>query len=318
MATATGLAATKKVDVLRAGVWKPRSRPGQFEGVGLEALQWLAEAKKETGLKVAVEVARPAHVESCVKFGVDMVWLGARTTVNPFLVQELADACKGSGLAVMVKNPVSPDLRLWVGAIERMHRAGIERIIAVHRGFQTAQTNMYRNSPLWEIPLALKRLIPGLPLFCDPSHLAGSRRGLPEVSRQALALGADGLMIESHHDPVRALTDPDQQITPEGLGCLLESLSANPKPETAHLDGLRAQIDDKDFQVLALLASRMAVSQEIGRIKAQRGESVLQQGRLEKLLAQRMEKGGEMGLDAEFVKYLVKLLHDESVRIQKS
>jgi chorismate mutase len=318
--TAEKIAAGKMVSVLRAGVWKPRSRPGHFEGKGKKALPWLQEVKQQTGLMTAVEVAQPAHAELCLEYGVDILWLGARTSVNPFMVQEIANAIRGTGIPVMIKNPVCPDLSLWIGAIERIALAGITKLIAVHRGFKTHQKSSSRNIPLWDIPLALKRMIPGIPIVCDPSHIAGQRYGIAGVAENALALGMDGLMIEAHHKPEEALTDSRQQITPEVLHDMLQHL-LNKKPynePAKKLQSLRSLIDEKDHQLLELIAERLSLAKEIGYIKKETQTPVIQSERQNDILMDRLRRGKSLGLDELFIKHLIELLHRESVKTQEN
>ncbi len=318
--TAKELAQLKRVPVLRAGVWKPRSRPGHFEGVGAEALPWLQEIKKETGLKIAVEVAQPRHAELCLKHDVDILWLGARTSVNPFMVAEIARAIKGSGVAMMIKNPVSPDLQLWVGSIERIFLAGSNKIIAIHRGFHGYHKSRYRNIPLWNIPLTLKKELPGIPVICDPSHIAGDRRWIKEIAQKAMALKMDGLMIESHHKPEHALTDPMQQITPAELKTLLNQLLTPEKKDEPekYLAELRALIDDKDNELLELLVERFQLVEEIGIIKKKKKISILQPDRKNDISTDRREKGTTLGLNPDFIDQLLTILHKESVKIQQT
>ncbi len=317
--TARQLAHTGLVSVLRAGVWKPRSRPGQFEGVGSEALPWLSRIRAGTGLPVAVEAARPDHAELCLEHGIDIIWLGARTTVNPFMVQEIANAIRGTGMPVMIKNPVSPDLRLWTGAIERILMAGSNKIIAIHRGFQTHQKTVYRNIPIWEIPLGLKAVMPDLPLICDPSHIAGDKRWIAEVAKQSMHLQMDGLMTETHYKPSEARTDPEQQITPGEFRDLVERLLKWKGSETGmshSLESLRREIDECDQKLLELLASRLSLSREAGRIKRKQGADILQPGRQQDLFADRQQRARVLGLDPGFVERLLTLLHEESVAVQ--
>lgn len=318
--TAKEIADLKKVPVLRAGVWKPRSRPGHFEGVGAEALPWLQEIKKETGLKIAVEVAQPHHAEQCLKHDIDILWLGARTSVNPFMVAEIARAIKGSGVAMMIKNPVSPDLQLWIGSIERIFQAGSNKIIAIHRGFHGYHKNRYRNIPLWNIPIDLKKELPGIPVICDPSHIAGDRRWIWEIAQKALSLKMDGLMIESHHKPEHALTDPLQQITPSELKTLLLLLLSpeNIKKPEMQLAELRALIDDKDLEILELLTERLQFVKEIGIIKKEKKISILQSERKNYIFIDRRDKGTALGLNPDFVDQLLIILHKESVKIQQT
>lgn len=316
--TAEEIARTGNVPVLRAGVWKPRSRPGQFEGRGPEAFAWLKKIRKDTGLRIAVEVARPDHAIQCLEHEVDIIWLGARTTVNPFMVQEIADAISGTGIPVMIKNPVSPDLGLWIGAIERILMAGSNKLIAIHRGFKTHKQSVYRNIPLWDIPLELRREIPGIPLICDPSHISGNTALLEEVASQALTLSMDGLMVEVHHHPQKALTDREQQITPKMMDEMLSRLSdiSHQQKEFDTLEDLRRYIDETDHELLAILAHRMGLSRQIGELKKLRNEEILQPERLKNLFTDRRQKGEILGIDLRFLEKFLRLLHEESVRIQ--
>ncbi len=318
-ATARQLADTGMVSVLRAGVWKPRSQPGHFEGRGDESLPWLRDIKAETGLPVAVEVARPNHAERCLAHDVDMIWLGARTTVNPFMVQEIARVISGTDMPVMIKNPVCPDLRLWIGAIERMMLAGARKIIAIHRGFQTGRTSIYRNDPMWDIPVALKQKMPELPVICDPSHIAGDARWIPEVIAKAMALNMQGLMIETHHKPGEALTDPLQQITPAEMKSMIQHLPGKAEAQNAaahQLASLRQQIDEKDQYLLEILASRFTLSRQVGMVKKQHGEAIIQPGRQKELFQDRLSRAEALGLDTDFVERFLMLLHEESVAVQ--
>jgi len=319
--TALGLAATGMVSVMRAGVWKPRTRPHAFEGKGEEALQWLTEARDATGLPIAVEVASPTHIELCLKYRIDMVWIGARTTVNPFSVQELADALFGTELPVMVKNPVNPDIKLWIGAIERIYQAGIDRIIAIHRGFNTFDDSVFRNAPLWEIPIELKRMFPGLPLICDPSHITGNRRLLLQVAQHAMDLNFDGLMLESHCNPDAALTDAAQQITPEDLYELINNLvlrrSGSFKGEpTRQLETYRRHIDEIDRNILYFLSKRMEMVEKIGALKKENNIAILQIRRWNSIFKDRMKRGQALGLDPAFLRNLLEMVHQQSIELQ--
>ncbi len=317
--TAKQLADTGTVSVLRAGVWKPRSRPGCFEGRGAVALPWLRDIKAETGLPVAVEVARPGHAELCLKHDVDMFWLGARTTVNPFMVQEIAQVISGTGMPVMIKNPVCPDLRLWIGAIERIMQAGTQKIIAIHRGFQTGRTSLYRNDPMWDIPVALQQEMPQLPVICDPSHIAGDVRWIAEVANKALPLQMQGLMIETHFNPSEALTDPLQQMKPMELTILLEKLLKTINtdvPAEDQLERLRRQIDEQDQQLLEKLACRLALSRPTGMVKRQLGAEIIQPRRQKDLFQDRRKRAEALGMSPDFVERFFTLLHDESVAVQ--
>ncbi len=316
-ATAHAIAAGKQAQVLRAGVWKPRSKPGQFEGIGEKALPWVSQVGKEYGLLTAVEVAKPKHVELCLKHRIDMLWLGARTTVNPFMVQDIADSLKGTDIAIMVKNPVCPDLHLWIGAIERIAQAGVKKIIAVHRGFHINKISKYRNVPLWNIPLQLKKEIPNLPVICDPSHIAGNRELIAEVAEHALALNMNGLMMEVHHNPEHALTDPMQQITPLMMTELIAELSdANTQQPLQKIKAIRSLIDESDYQILETLAERMTLAKDIGKLKKKTKTGVLQADRLNDIIADRLTRAENLGLNASFINEIMQLIHDESVTIQ--
>ena len=315
------LSALEEVSLIRCGVWKPRTRPGGFEGLGVTALQWMAELRQQLPCKVAFacEVARPEHVDAALHYGIDTVWVGARTTANPFLVQELSEALRGWEGTVLIKNAPSPDVQLWMGAIERFHQAGIKNLIAVHRGFDLYQNDGYRNSPLWEIPIELRRSMPDLPILCDPSHIAGKREPIAKLSQTAMDLGFDGLMIEVHPDPDNALTDAAQQITTDALHLLLQTLTIR-STDSGTLDEqlqlLRSQIDSLDDQLLHILAARSDKAMQIAQVKAQGNMAVFQPGRWDSLLHQRMAAADELGLDKDFVKALFEKIHSESVRIQ--
>jgi len=319
METCTQLAATGKVDVLRAGIWKPRTRPGSFEGIGSEGLQWLTKAKEATGLKTAVEVANVKHVYEALKNGVDILWIGARTTVNPFSVQEIADALKGVDIPVMIKNPINADIELWIGAIERIHGAGINRIGAIHRGFAKHGEKKFRNAPQWQIPIELKRRIPDIPLICDPSHICGNRENLFSISQEAMDLNYDGLMIESHRDPNNAWSDAKQQVVPERVAEMIENLEVRTeKAENGEslLEGYRGQIDQYDDEILALFAQRMKVADNIGLYKKEHGVTILQGKRWDEILNHAIDKGEKAGLSAEFVERYLKAVHQESINHQ--
>lgn len=306
------------VTAFRAGVWKPRTHPGGFEGHGGEALEWLRQAKAETGLPVATEVATASHIEACLRAGIDILWLGARTSGNPFAVQEIADALRGTDVAVLIKNPISPDLELWAGAIERIYGAGIRRIAAVHRGFSTfGGTSQYRNAPLWTIPLQLSVRYPELPVIHDPSHVGGRRNLIEPLARQALDTGFSGLIIESHCHPDEALSDAAQQITPERLGEILGNVIGRRRSQpTPHLEKLRAEIDAVDSELLDVLARRMAISRNIGEYKRNESMSVLQASRFNDLIADRCKRGSNLGLSDKFLKTVFNAIHDESVATQ--
>ena len=311
------------VSVMRAGIWKPRTRPGSFEGVGSKGLPWLKEAGRKVGLPVAVEVAKPDHVDKCLRQGIDVLWIGARTTANPFVVQEIASALSGTDIPVCVKNPICPDLGLWIGALERINRAGITRLAAIHRGFCISDERIYRNRPEWWIPIELRRCIPNLPLLCDPSHICGKVKLLPGVIRKAMDLLMDGLMIECHANPSAALSDAAQQVTPEELGALLSQLdikqASTDDPE--YLNDIfyhRSIIDVVDEQIMELLAQRMKISTEIGRLKKRKNISILQPERLRKMLADRVESSRAKGLSESFLLQLFRRIHEESIRHQES
>ncbi len=318
--TGRKLAKIHRVKYFRAGIWKPRTRPDGFEGVGEKGLLWLNEMKAETGLKVCVEVAKPAHVEAAINTGVDMLWIGARTTANPFSVQEIAGALRGCDIPVLVKNPLHPDLKLWIGALERINKAGIDKLAAVHRGFYTYDNGPFRNLPMWEIPIELKRLVPDLPLFNDPSHISGRRELIFETAQKALDLAMDGLMIESHINPAEALTDAAQQLEPAALEKMLTDLILRKEYGSADfevlLEKIRKEVDDIDSELLQILFRRMEKIKEIGHIKKENDITVLQIDRLRKMMKSRLKTGKELGLDNKFVLKLLQLVHKESIQIQ--
>lgn len=305
------------VKIFRAGIWKPRTKPGGFEGVGKEGLSWLKEVKLKTGMLVATEVATAEHVAEAVTAGMDILWIGARTAANPFAMQELADALEGIDIPVLVKNPVNPDLELWIGALERLVNAGINNIGVILRGFSTYDQKIYRNLPLWHIPIELKRRYPNVTMFCDPSHIGGRRDLVAPVSQQAMELKFDGLMIECHCSPDEALSDAGQQITPEDLENLVKGLIIRENSAGADsIELLRKQIDDADRQLLELLARRNAISKEIGMYKKENNMPVLQTGRYNEILEKRARMGETLGLDRDFVLAIMKSIHEESVKIQ--
>lgn len=308
---------SRGIKIFRAGIWKPRTKPGGFEGVGSIGLPWLQRVKKETGMYVATEVATKDHVAEALKAGIDVLWIGARTTVNPFAVQEIADALQGIDIPVFIKNPVNPDLELWIGAIERIYGAGIRRIAVIHRGFSSYDQKMYRNLPLWHIPIELRRRMPNLPIFCDPSHIGGKRELVAPLSQQAMDLSFDGLMIESHYCPENAWSDSAQQITPDVLDYVLNLLVIRDVHQTTeNLSELRRQIDQIDEQLLELLAKRMRISREIGVYKKEHNMPILQSPRYNEILTKRSNMGESMELNADFVKEILKEIHEESVRQQ--
>jgi len=321
VATAKQIAATGKVHALRAGIWKPRTRPGQYEGAGDVGLQWLMTAKKETGLPVTTEVANTAHVEACLKAGVDILWVGARTTVNPFSVQEIADSLKGVDIPVMVKNPVNPDLELWIGALERLNKAGITRLAAIHRGFSSFEKGPFRNLPMWDIAIELKTRFPELDIICDPSHISGNRDLIAFISQKALDLDMAGLMIESHINPDAAWSDAKQQITPAVLGKIISELvvrqtSSENKIFKDTLSVLREQIDHLDDEIMQKLSSRMKASEKIGQYKKDNNVTILQVNRWEEIIKTRVTLGKAMGLDEGFTRDLLRLIHHESIQVQ--
>jgi len=319
--TARELAALNRISIFRAGIWKPRTRPNTFEGVGIPGLKWLRTVKKETGLPVATEVANEKHVYEALKYGIDMLWIGARTSVNPFTVQEIADALKGVDVMVFVKNPINPDIELWMGAIERVAKAGIKRLGAIHRGFSSYEKTTYRNQPNWQIPIELRRRIPDLPIICDPSHIAGSREYLHEISQKAMDLSFDGLMIESHINPDKALSDASQQLTPNDLKELLSRLilrnASTTDPKLLDVLGeLRQQIDVYDDHLIDLMEQRMKVSETIGLYKKENNITILQTVRWDEVVKKAMKKGLAKGLSAELIDSVFKALHQESINCQ--
>lgn len=321
MATAVQVAKAPNVRVFRAGIWKPRTRPDTFEGVGSEALEWLKDVKERTGLATTTEVATPRHVELCLENEVDILWIGARTTVNPFAVHEIAQVLKGVDIPVMVKNPINPELGLWLGAIERIYGVGIRKLAAIHRGFSSYVETDYRNRPNWMIPIELKRLLPRLPFICDPSHIAGDSSLVERVSQMALDFGITGLMIECHINPAEALSDSQQQITPSELAEMLARLKAR-EAETGdpavrdRIAELRSEISRVDSKLIGDLAERMKAVESIGRIKREHNIPVLQLNRWEHLLDDHLAQAKEAGLDSQFVKALFEMIHAQAVRKQ--
>ena len=315
--TAAEIAKIPAVKIFRSGLWKPRTRPGDFEGVGEKGLEWLRLVKSEFGLMTTIEVAEPKHVELALKHEIDILWVGARTVVNPFSIQALADALKGVDIPVMVKNPINPDLKLWIGAIERIHSTGIDKIIAIHRGFHYFEKSPYRNSPMWEIPIELKRLVPTLPVIVDPSHICGRRDLLQTISQRAVDLEMDGLMIESHYNPSVAKTDASQQLTPKDLKKLIDGLVIREKTGTIDfqnkLEELRTEIDKTDGQLLQILAKRMEIIDEIGEYKKEHDITILQMKRWAGILEDRLAIGTHLGMEKNFLKRLLSLIHKESL-----
>lgn len=321
MATALGLAATGKVDIMRAGIWKPRTRPGSFEGIGTKGLPWLQQAKKETGLPIAIEVATAKQVEDALHFDVDVLWVGARTTVNPFSVQEIADALRGVKVPVLIKNPLNPDLELWLGGMERIAKAGIEDLGLIHRGFSSYGNTEFRNAPMWHLAIEMKRRFPNVPMINDPSHICGRRDILQAVAQQAIDLDFDGLIIESHVDPDNAWSDAKQQITPEVLKTMLDSMhwrKEDVQNEEFHsaLEKLRQQINQLDDELLQVLSTRMKVAQKIGEYKKDNEITILQTNRWNEILDRAVSKGNKLGLSDDFVTKYMDAVHMESINQQ--
>jgi len=319
--TASEINKTGKVDILRAGIWKPRTRPDSFEGVGYKGLFWLDKVKEKTGLLTTVEVATPAHIENCLRHKVDILWVGARTTANPFSVQELAEALKGVDIPVLVKNPLNPDISLWIGALERVYSAGIRKLAAVHRGFYPFEETAFRNIPKWEIPIELKTRFHNLSIVCDPSHIAGTTEYVYEIAQRALDLNMDGLMLEAHIDPKTALSDAGQQLTPAELDQLFKKLKyRDPNSEDSdfmdHLEQYREQIDSIDAQMIELLGQRMNIVEQIGEYKSKNNVAILQLERWENILRTRTALGEKLSLPKKFIKKLLQLIHKESITKQ--
>lgn len=322
VATAQRLAATGKVDMLRAGIWKPRTKPGMFEGVGAKGLPWLQQAKKLTGLPTTVEVATGKQVQDALTFDVDMLWIGARTTVNPFSVQEVADALRGVDVPVFVKNPINPDLELWGGAVERVARAGVKQIGLIHRGFSSYGNTEYRNAPMWHLAIDMKLKYPGMPLINDPSHICGRRDILQEVMQKAIDLDYDGLMIESHIDPDKAWSDAKQQVTPEQLAEMLEHIiwrreDINSAEYHAALEALRQKIDHLDDELMQILGQRMKIAEQIGQYKKDNNITILQISRWNEIIDRASVKGDKFGLSREFITKYLDAVHMESINHQK-
>ena len=310
------------VSIYRAGIWKPRTRPGMFEGVGAIGLKWLDKVKKETGLLTATEVANASHVKLALEYDIDVLWIGARSTVSPFIVQEIADALKGTDKIVLVKNPVNPDLSLWLGGLERLYSANIKKLGVIHRGFSTYEKSKYRNNPEWQLPIELQNRFPDIPLICDPSHIAGRRDILQDISQTALDLNFDGLMMETHIDPDNAWSDAAQQITPEVLVKMMEdlkirTLTSNEADYKNKLNTLRTQIDVIDHGILETLGKRMKVAVSIGELKKQKNVAVLQTKRWNEILGNMILEGEKKGLSEEFVLKMFKAIHQESINNQE-
>lgn len=311
------LLASKGIRIFRAGIWKPRTKPGGFEGVGVDGLPWLTRVKKELGMFITTEVATPRHVEAALEAEMDILWVGARTVANPFAMQELADSLQGLDIPVLVKNPVNPDLDLWVGGLERINGAGIKRIGVIHRGFSSYDKRLYRNVPMWHIPIELRRRIPNIPIFCDPSHIGGARELIAPLCQQAMDLGFDGLMVESHCTPDCAWSDAKQQVTPDVLDFILDKLVIrNISQTTESLEALRRKIDEIDNALIEQLAKRMRVSREIGKYKREHNMTVVQTGRYNEILDKRGAQGVLCGMSSDFMKCIFEAIHEESVRQQ--
>lgn len=321
LATATRLAKTGKVDILRAGIWKPRTKPGMFEGIGAKGLPWLQQAKKLTGLPTTVEVATGKQVEDALNFEVDVLWIGARTTVNPFSVQEVSDALRGVDIPVLIKNPINPDLELWSGAVERVARAGVKQIGLIHRGFSSYGNTEYRNAPMWHLAIEMKRRNPGMMIINDPSHICGRRDVLLAVAQKAIDLDFDGLMIESHIDPDNAWSDAKQQVTPERLGEMLDSIiwrkeDINSEEYHAEMEKMRQQINHLDDELILLLGQRMKIADQIGKYKKDNSITILQTNRWNEILERAFAEGEKIGLSKEFITKYFDAVHMESINHQ--
>ena len=309
------------INVFRAGIWKPRTHPGCFEGVGAPGLEWLKRVHDELGMKTAVEVAGKDHVEACLAAGVDLLWIGARTTVNPFLMQEIADALKGKDVAVMVKNPLAQDLELWIGALERLYAAGLRKIGVIHRGFTASDSAPYRNSPNWQTVIEMRRRFPHLPMLCDPSHISGCRDFIPDLSQKALDLGLDGLMVEVHRDPSCALSDAKQQLTPADFKVMLDGLKVRESQTDSEelqddIHVLRARIDALDDVLLKILQERMEVSIRIGECKKAGNMAILQTSRWDEVLSKMVHEGAAMGLSEKMIVEMFSAIHEASIEVQ--
>ncbi len=316
MSTARMLA-NKGCHIFRAGVWKPRTKPGGFEGNGEKALPWLKEVKEETGMMISTEVATPDHVELAMRYDMDVLWVGARTSANPFAMQALADSMQGLQIPVLVKNPVNPDLELWIGGLQRLNQAGIKRLGVIHRGFSSYDKKIYRNLPMWQIPIELRRRIPGLPIICDPSHIGGRRDLIAPLCQQAMDLGFDGLIVESHCNPKEAWSDAKQQVTPDILDYILSLLVIRDDTFTTEdIRSLRAQIDELDNSLMELLAKRFRLCREIGTFKKEHNMTILQTGRYNEILEKRGTQAGLCGMNPKFAAHIFELIHEESVRQQ--
>ena len=316
--TAKELSEIGELTYFRAGIWKPRTAPGSFEGIGEKGLEWLAEVKKTYGIKTTTEVATPEHVEACLKAGIDALWIGARTTVNPFYVQQIADSLKGIDIPVFIKNPISPDVGLWMGAIERFKLAGIQDVSVIHRGFFSYAKGIFRNPPMWEIPIKLKTEFPDLQIICDPSHITGDSKLIEEVSKFAMQLGMDGLMIETHPNPTKAWSDAKQQVTPDRLKEIVQAiLKSKSDTDISHeeLEKMRREVNLVDSQMLEDIAKRMLIVKEIAKFKKENSATVFQHARWKFVLEESKKKAKELGLNEEFVEDLMNLIHKESLSI---
>jgi chorismate mutase len=312
-----------QVGFFRAGIWKPRTRPGSFEGVGAKGLAWMAHARSETGLKIGTEVAEPSHVEVCLEYGVDMLWVGARTTTNPFSVQAIADALRGTDVPVLVKNPMSADIGLWIGAIERLANAGLTRLGAIHRGVSSSLEMRYRNAPAWKMPIELMRLMPDVPIICDPSHICGKSELIPAIAQEAMDLLFDGLMVEVHPDPPSALSDAAQQLTPDQFFTMVGNLELSNEQSDSpsfkkEISSLREDVDEVDSQLLDLLGRRMEIVREMGRLKTQQKVSTLQPHRWQEIVQDRVRKGAGLDLSESFVLQMMQSIHEEAIRQQEA
>ncbi len=321
IATALELQKLNRIDVMRAGIWKPRTKPGNFEGIGVKGLPWMVKARDLTGIPIAVEVATAKHVEDALSFGVDILWIGARTTVNPFSVQEVADALRGVDVPVFIKNPINPDVELWIGAIERIANAGIKQIGLIHRGFSSAAIKDLRNAPMWHIPIEMKTKFPTMPLLCDPSHICGRREPLLEIAQRGINLDFDGLIIESHINPDAAWSDAKQQLTPQDLGTLLNKIvwrqeAIQQEDALKSLSPLREEINHLDDEIINILVARMNVAEKIGMVKKNANATILQPGRWTEILKRLIAKGTKAGLSQEFVEKLLESIHIESIQRQ--
>jgi chorismate mutase len=310
------------VSFLRAGIWKPRTHPDSFEGVGIKGLNWLVKVREELKLPVGVEVACPEHVEACLEHKIDVLWIGARTTPNPFAVQALTDSLKGTDVPVFVKNPVSPDIELWLGAIERLYNAGLKKIGVIHRGFSTSKKTLYRNDPNWKIPIELKRQIPDIPLLCDPSHMGGKSELIFSIAQEALDLLYDGLMIEVHINPARALSDSGQQLTPRQFRLLINRLTlkselSGSQEYQKRIKELRIEVDDIDEHLIKLLGKRMEIAEKMGFLKRNNNISTLQPHRWKEIIASRITEGKKKHLSEEFIFQLFQLIHEEAIQHQE-